>query len=63
MWACKPNIKLAKLVFASLDSTSTEEWLGTSYMQSALIPTCDAPKINSCTVIIHARYTIEIRDS
>src|SRR3954466_9677016 len=24
---------------------------------------CDAPKIESCTVIIHARYTIEIRDS
>src|SRR3954467_3670306 len=24
---------------------------------------CDAPKIKPCTVIIHARYTIEIRDS
>src|ERR1041385_3213469 len=24
---------------------------------------CDAPKIKPCTVIIHARYTIEIKDS
>ena len=27
------------------------------------IECCDAPKIRPCTVIIHARYTIEIRDS
>jgi len=24
---------------------------------------CDAPKIKPCTVIIHARYTIDIKDS
>src|SRR3954467_746511 len=61
MWARKPNNKLAKQFCKVLYSTSTEEWLGASYRQSALIPTCDAPKIKSCTVIIHAGYTTEIR--
>src|SRR3954467_7186680 len=60
MWARKPNNKLAKQFCKVLYSTSTEEWLGASYRKSALIPTCDAPKIKPCTVIIHARYTIEI---
>ena len=31
--------------------------------QSALIPNCDALKIKPCTVIIHAGYTTEIKDS
>ena len=60
---CKPNIMLSKVVLQSLDSTSIEEWLGASYRQSALIPTCNALDLRSCTVIIHAGYMIEIKVS
>ena len=62
MWARKPHNNVGKSFSMTRLNFGQGVGKGATYMQSALIPTCDATDFDR-TLIKHAMRTIKIRDS